>query len=80
MRRSVRKCAGIRAWCCLARTWPSTAHLQATKGLLEEFGGARVKDAPIAEQAIVGTAIGAAATAFVPSRKSCTVTFAGGLP
>ncbi len=39
---------------------------QATKGLLEEFGGARVKDAPIAEQAIVGTAIGAAATGLRP--------------
>ncbi|HSK67891.1 MAG TPA: alpha-ketoacid dehydrogenase subunit beta [Candidatus Limnocylindria bacterium] len=39
---------------------------QATKGLLEEFGGDRVKDAPIAEQAIVGTAIGAAATGLRP--------------
>ncbi len=39
---------------------------QATKGLLEEFGGDRVKDTPIAEAAIVGTAIGAAATGLRP--------------
>jgi len=39
---------------------------QATKGLQEEFGGDRVKDAPIAETAIVGAAIGAAATGLRP--------------
>lgn len=39
---------------------------QATKGLLEEFGGDRVKDTPIAEAAIVGTAVGAAATGLRP--------------
>lgn len=39
---------------------------QATKGLLEEFGDGRVKDAPIAETAIVGAAIGAAATGLRP--------------
>ncbi|MGI6687941.1 MAG: alpha-ketoacid dehydrogenase subunit beta [Christensenellales bacterium] len=39
---------------------------QATKGLLEEFGGDRVKDTPIAEAAIVGAAVGAAATGLRP--------------
>ena len=33
---------------------------KATRGLLEEFGPARVYDAPIAEAAITGIAVGAA--------------------
>jgi pyruvate dehydrogenase E1 component beta subunit len=37
-----------------------------TVGLQERFGGVRVRDTPIAEQAIVGCAIGAAATGLRP--------------
>jgi pyruvate dehydrogenase E1 component beta subunit len=37
-----------------------------TKGLFEEFGGARVIDTPISESAIVGMAIGAAMTGLRP--------------
>ncbi len=37
-----------------------------TVGLHERFGGGRVRDTPIAEQAIVGCAIGAAATGLRP--------------
>ena len=37
-----------------------------TTGLLEEFGGDRVRDTPIAETAIIGTAIGAAAKGLRP--------------
>lgn len=37
-----------------------------TDGLLEEFGSDRVRDTPISEQAIVGSAIGAALLGFRP--------------
>jgi pyruvate/2-oxoglutarate/acetoin dehydrogenase E1 component len=37
-----------------------------TKGLAEEFGVERVRDTPISENTIVGTAIGAAITGLVP--------------
>jgi pyruvate dehydrogenase E1 component beta subunit len=37
-----------------------------TVGLLEEFGGVRVRDTPISEQAIVGAAMGAAMTGLRP--------------
>src|SRR5436190_16342319 len=37
-----------------------------TVGLLEEFGGDRVRDTPIAETAIIGAAIGAAAKGLRP--------------
>jgi pyruvate dehydrogenase E1 component beta subunit len=37
-----------------------------TVGLLEEFGGVRVRDTPIAEQAILGAAMGAAMTGLRP--------------
>lgn len=37
-----------------------------TEGLHERFGGARVLDTPISEQAIIGTAIGAAARGLRP--------------
>jgi pyruvate dehydrogenase E1 component beta subunit len=37
-----------------------------TVGLLEEFGGLRVRDTPIAEQAILGAAMGAAMTGLRP--------------
>lgn len=37
-----------------------------TDGLLEEFGGVRVRDTPIAESAIIGTAVGAAIAGMRP--------------
>ena len=37
-----------------------------TVGLLEEFGGVRVRDTPISEQAILGAAMGAAMTGLKP--------------
>jgi pyruvate dehydrogenase E1 component beta subunit len=37
-----------------------------TKGLVEEFGPARVRNAPISEAAIVGSSMGAALTGLVP--------------
>lgn len=39
---------------------------KATPGLLEEFGGRRVRDTPISEQAIIGLAMGAAMTGLRP--------------
>jgi len=39
---------------------------RATEGLLEQFGPRRVVDTPLAESAIVGTAVGLAATGFRP--------------
>lgn len=39
---------------------------KATTGLLERFGPARVRDAPISEQAILGAAMGAAMTGLRP--------------
>lgn len=39
---------------------------KATGGLLEQFGPARVRDAPISEQAILGAAMGAAMTGMRP--------------
>lgn len=38
----------------------------ATAGLYEEFGGERVRDTPISEQAIVGLSAGAALTGMIP--------------
>ena len=37
-----------------------------TRGLLKEFGATRIRDTPISEQALVGTAIGAAAAGLRP--------------
>jgi pyruvate/2-oxoglutarate/acetoin dehydrogenase E1 component len=37
-----------------------------TRGLLDEFGAARVRDTPISEEAFVGTAVGAAVTGLRP--------------
>ena len=39
---------------------------KSTEGLLAEFGGKRVRDTPIAEQAILGAAMGAAMTGLRP--------------
>ncbi|GEM87971.1 alpha-ketoacid dehydrogenase subunit beta [Meiothermus granaticius] len=47
-----------------------------SKGLLEEFGEARVLDTPISEAAIVGTAIGAAMTGLRPIAELMYVDFA----
>ncbi len=50
---------------------------KATPGLLEEFGGARVRDTPISEQAIVGAALGAAITGLRPIVEIMFADFAG---
>ncbi len=39
---------------------------KATVGLYEQFGGIRVRDTPISEQAILGAAMGAAMTGLKP--------------
>jgi pyruvate dehydrogenase E1 component beta subunit len=48
-----------------------------TEGLLEEFGGDRVRDTPISEQAIVGAAIGAAMLGYKPVVEIMFADFAG---
>lgn len=48
-----------------------------TVGLLERFGARRVRDTPIAEQAIVGTAIGAAMMGLRPIAEIMFADFAG---
>jgi len=45
---------------------------KATVGLLEKFGPMRVRDTPIAEQAILGAAMGAAMTVSSRSPRSCS--------
>ncbi len=47
-----------------------------TKGLVEEFGEKRVRDTPIAESVIVGSAIGAAMAGLRPIAELMTVNFA----
>lgn len=47
-----------------------------TRGLFEEFGEKRVKDTPIAELAIVGTAVGAAMNGLRPIAELMTINFA----
>lgn len=46
-----------------------------TRGLLEEFGAARVIDTPIAEAAIVGSAVGAAMGGLRPVAELMTINF-----
>ncbi len=48
-----------------------------TKGLIEEFGAARVLDTPISEAAIVGAAVGAAMTGLRPVAELMYVDFIG---
>ncbi|HTW20940.1 MAG TPA: transketolase C-terminal domain-containing protein [Mycobacteriales bacterium] len=48
-----------------------------TVGLLERFGPMRVRDTPISEQAIIGTAIGAALTGLRPIAELMFADFAG---
>lgn len=47
-----------------------------TKGLLEEFGPERVRDTPIAESVIIGSAIGAAMGGLRPIAELMTINFA----
>jgi len=46
-----------------------------TQGLFEEFGADRVRDTPISEEAIVGTAVGAAVTGMRPVAEIMYVDF-----
>jgi acetoin:2,6-dichlorophenolindophenol oxidoreductase subunit beta len=48
-----------------------------TEGLFERFGGERVRDTPISEQAIVGAALGAAVTGLRPVAELMFADFAG---
>ena len=48
-----------------------------TAGLLEEFGEKRVKDTPITESAIIGSAVGAAATGLRPVVELMFIDFIG---
>ena len=71
MRPSVKRwptnCAVTRTSSFLAKTWPQAGGVfKVTPGLYEEFGGDRVRDTPISEQAIVGMALGAAITGMRP--------------
>jgi pyruvate dehydrogenase E1 component beta subunit len=47
-----------------------------TKGFFDHFGAKRVRDTPIAESAIVGSAIGAALTGLRPVAELMTINFA----
>src|SRR5690348_17146704 len=46
-----------------------------TKGLFEEFGEKRVKDTPLAEEVIIGTALGSALTGLRPIAELMTMNF-----
>ncbi len=46
-----------------------------TKGLVEEFGEKRVRDTPLAEEVIIGTAIGSALTGLRPIAELMTMNF-----
>jgi len=48
-----------------------------TDGLMDEFGGDRIRDTPISEQAIVGTAIGAALKGLRPVAELMFADFTG---
>lgn len=54
--------------------WQGTHRV--TRGLLEEFGEKRVKDAPISEMAIAGAAVGAAMAGLRPVAEIMTINFA----
>ena len=55
--------------------WGGT--MQVTKGLIGEFGARRVIDTPISESAIVGAAVGAAATGLRPVAEVMFISFIG---
>jgi pyruvate dehydrogenase E1 component beta subunit len=46
-----------------------------TKGLIDEFGGERVRDTPLAEEIIIGTAIGSALAGLRPIAELMTMNF-----
>ncbi|MBA7494254.1 2-oxoisovalerate dehydrogenase subunit beta [subsurface metagenome] len=48
----------------IGRDWGGA--FKVTEGLVEEFGDERVRDTPISESAIIGTAVGAAITGMRP--------------
>ncbi len=54
--------------CCkfVVQLWVQIDTFYATPGLMEKFGSNRVRDTPIAENIIVGLAVGAAATGLRP--------------
>ncbi len=54
--------------------WQGTHRV--TRGLLEEFGAKRVRDTPISEMAIAGTAVGAAMAGLRPVAEMMTINFA----
>ena len=51
--------------------------LGTTKGLVGEFGMNRVRDTPIAEMGLIGTAVGAAATGLRPIAELMFMDFLG---
>lgn len=57
--------------------WGGGGIFGVTKGLAEEFGLERVRDTPISEAAIVGTALGAALTGMRPVAEIMYVDFIG---
>ena len=56
---------------------PYGGNLGVTRGLFKEFGDKRIKDTPISESAIIGLAIGAAATGLRPCVEIMFVDFMG---
>jgi acetoin:2,6-dichlorophenolindophenol oxidoreductase subunit beta len=57
--------------------WGGGGIFGVTKGLVEEFGPERVRDTPISEEAIVGMAVGAAATGTRPVAEIMYADFMG---
>ena len=57
--------------------WGGGGVFGVTKGLVDEFGAARVRDTPISEEAIAAVAIGAAATGSRPVAEFMYVDFIG---
>ncbi|MDQ3656032.1 MAG: alpha-ketoacid dehydrogenase subunit beta, partial [Chloroflexota bacterium] len=57
--------------------WGGGGVFGVTKGLVEEFGEARVRDTPISEEIIAASAIGAAATGTRPVAEIMYVDFIG---
>jgi acetoin:2,6-dichlorophenolindophenol oxidoreductase subunit beta len=56
---------------------PAGGVFKATEGLYERFGGRRVRDTPISEQAIVGAVLGAAVAGLRPIGEIMFADFAG---
>ena len=54
--------------------WQGTHRV--TRGFYEEFGAKRVRDTPISEMAIAGTAVGAAMAGLRPVAEIMTINFA----